>query len=98
MICLALFYRNKMKSIILLSVSLILCGCTTSQDEVAAESSNIETEVVRSASGYKCEQEIITGTKFKKKRCRTSEQIKRDEAQAKEMLRSQRSSAGSQND
>lgn len=55
-----------MKSIILLSMSLILCGCTTSQDKVAAESSNIETEVVRSASGYKCEQEIITGTKFKK--------------------------------
>lgn len=81
-----------MKYLILFSCFIILCGCSSSVD---SESSNSTSKVT--AAGYQCDQEIITGTKFKKKRCRTHEQIKEDEAQAKEMLRSQKSSAGTQN-
>lgn len=83
-----------MKLLILISGFLILCGCSSSID--SDELSNSATNVTSNRTEYQCEQEIITGTKFKKKRCRTLEQIKEDEAQAKEMLRAQKSSAGVQ--
>lgn len=85
-----------MKYLILSSCFLILCGCSSSVDSESPNSTSKVT-AINNGTGYQCEQEIVTGTKFKKKRCRTHEQIKEDEAQAKEMLRSQKSSAGSQN-
>ncbi|WP_257324040.1 hypothetical protein [Pseudoalteromonas rhizosphaerae] len=84
-----------MKLLILISFFLILCGCSSSTGSELAKSSKQVTANVN-GSGYKCEQEIITGTKFKKKRCRTHEQIKEDEAQAKELLRARKNSAGVQ--
>lgn len=84
-----------MKFLIFISCFLVLGGCSSPID---SELSNSETKIAANSNGagYKCEQEIITGTKFKKKRCRTYEQIREDEAQAKELLRARKSSAGVQ--
>lgn len=92
-----------MKVLFTLTAALILAGCgstTNNQNSQVESNSNVQvaqnnnTPIVNT-EGYKCDKEITTGSKFTKKRCRTAEQRKADEQEAREML-STRGSAVSQ--
>ncbi|KZN51129.1 hypothetical protein [Pseudoalteromonas luteoviolacea] len=70
----------------------LMAGCSsTSTDTRSSVDRNSNAK-----SGLICDREAVTGTRFTKKRCRTKEQIERDEDEAKEMLRTRGTSVGQQ--
>ncbi|MBE0359952.1 MULTISPECIES: hypothetical protein [Pseudoalteromonas] len=90
-----------MRNTLLFIVLIALSACTSTPSEMETtqvDSKNDASNLKKhNSQNYVCDKEIITGTKFQKKRCRTTEQIVADKAQAREMLNSQKSSAGVQN-
>ncbi|MEJ6475945.1 hypothetical protein [Pseudoalteromonas piscicida] len=84
-----------MKYIVVIFVALGLSACNSTQSESDVDEKIAQAEVSPRDQLY-CEQEIITGTRFTKRRCRTAAQKAEAEREAKEMLRRRASSVGKQ--
>lgn len=84
-----------MKTLFLICVALGLSACSSTQSESKMDAKIAQAEANPRDQLY-CDQEIITGTRFTKRRCRTAEQKAEAEREAKEMLRRQASSVGNQ--
>ncbi|PAY00683.1 hypothetical protein CKO50_14375 [Pseudoalteromonas sp. HM-SA03] len=84
-----------MKYLFLICAALGLSACSSTQPKSQTDTEIAQAEASPREQLY-CDQEIITGTRFTKRRCRTAEQKAEAEREAKEMLRRQASSVGKQ--
>ncbi|NKC20018.1 MULTISPECIES: hypothetical protein [Pseudoalteromonas] len=71
----------------------LLSGCNSTTEP--AKNDN-ESAIAKNQEDLYCKQDIITGSKFTKRRCRTKDQIEYDRHAAKDMLNRQRNTAGKQ--
>ncbi|RRS09881.1 hypothetical protein EAG18_04140 [Pseudoalteromonas sp. J010] len=84
-----------MKYVFTICIVLGLSACSTTTSVVKSGEEVAQNEV-QSRDKLYCEQDIITGSRFTKRRCRTAEQKAAAEQEAKEMLRRRASSVGTQ--
>ncbi|MFC3031417.1 hypothetical protein ACFOEE_02605 [Pseudoalteromonas fenneropenaei] len=83
-----------MKHALTFAALLMLVGCGSTSDNQstqASSDSNMQlakqnSSEILNTEGYKCDKEVTTGSRFTKKRCRTAEQRKADQQEAKDML------------
>ncbi|CAM3718265.1 hypothetical protein CBQ28_15190 [Pseudoalteromonas sp. GCY] len=71
----------------------LLSGCNSTTESAK---NNNESTIAKNQDDLYCKQDIITGSKFTKRRCRTKDQIEHDRRAAKDMLNRQQSTVGVQ--
>ncbi|MDW7550427.1 hypothetical protein HUZ36_13805 [Pseudoalteromonas sp. McH1-7] len=71
----------------------LLSGCSSTTESAK---NNNEGKIAKNQEDLYCKQDIITGSKFTKRRCRTKDQLESEQRAAKDMLNRQQNTVGKQ--